>query len=42
MKEFYSGLRSLGKAEALRAAQLSVKEKYNHPYFWAAFVLSGD
>ena len=31
-----------GKAEALRAAQKEVRNKYPHPYYWAAFVLTGD
>jgi CHAT domain-containing protein len=42
MNEFYRNLKSLGKSQALRSAQLSVKEKFDHPYFWAAFILSGD
>lgn len=30
------------KAEALQAAQREVRTKYPHPYYWAAFVLTGD
>lgn len=45
MNEFYSQL-SAGKekGEALRLAQetLSRNSRYNHPYFWSAFVLYGD
>ena len=29
------------KREALHSAQLSVKQKYPHPYYWAAFQLTG-
>ena len=32
----------MGKAAALRQAQLDIREDYPHPYYWAAFVLSGD
>lgn len=46
MQEFYHQLTDLkvSKAEALRQAQLSLLEKplYQHPYFWASFVLIGN
>lgn len=46
MKEFYQQLNNpkLSKAEALRQAQLKimVNPLYQHPYFWAAFVLVGN
>jgi CHAT domain-containing protein len=43
MERFYTQLRNgLGKAEALRQAQLEVRAEYPHPYYWAAFVLSGN
>lgn len=43
MKQFYTHLRNgLGKAEALRQAQLEVRAEYPNPYYWAAFVLSGS
>jgi len=43
MEHFYTHLRQgVGKAEALRQAQLDVREEYPHPYYWSAFVLSGD
>ncbi|OUL34818.1 hypothetical protein BV372_13105 [Nostoc sp. T09] len=46
MKEFYQQLSNpkLSKAEALRQAQLKIKANpaYEHPYFWAAFVLVGN
>ena len=32
----------MGKAEAIRQAQIDVREQYPHPYYWAAFVLTGD
>ena len=30
-----------GRAAALRAAQLELKERNPHPYYWAPFVLIG-
>ena len=46
MVEFYHQLSNskLNKAEALRAAQLSLLQDslYNHPYFWASFILVGN
>ncbi|NER25624.1 MAG: CHAT domain-containing protein [Symploca sp. SIO1C2] len=51
--EFYANLRRPGvsKAEALRAAQRTlieakkreeIKDKYDHPYYWAPFILIGN
>jgi CHAT domain-containing protein len=43
MERFYTHLRSgMTKAEALRQAQMDVRAEYPHPYYWAAFVLTGD
>jgi CHAT domain-containing protein len=42
MVKFYQLLPSLGKSEALRQAQLAVKAKYPHPFYWAAFQLAGN
>ncbi len=45
MVEFYKGLKEgKTKAEAIRLAQcrLLAQEKYNHPFFWAPFILIGD
>jgi CHAT domain-containing protein/tetratricopeptide (TPR) repeat protein len=43
MKSFYIHLKNgMGKAEALRAAQADTRKKYPNPYYWAAFVLTGD
>ncbi|NET56112.1 MAG: CHAT domain-containing protein [Symploca sp. SIO2E6] len=48
MSEFYYQLtqtnRPITKAEALRQAQLTLLHNslYNHPYFWASFVLVGN
>ncbi|PHM07791.1 hypothetical protein CK516_24800 [Nostoc sp. 'Peltigera malacea cyanobiont' DB3992] len=45
MSKFYKELRKgIPKAEALRQAQLSLLSNpdYNHPYYWAAFVLVGS
>lgn len=41
MVSFYSGLRTLDKREALRQAQLAVKKSRPHPFYWAAFILTG-
>jgi len=43
MERFYTHLRAgLSKGEALRQAQIDVRDEYPHPYYWAAFVLTGD
>jgi len=43
MTRFHRRLRAgQTKAEALRLAQLEVRERYPDPYFWAAFTLAGD
>jgi len=41
MQSFYANLRQKDKRSALRAAQLTTKKQYNHPYYWAAFQLTG-
>jgi CHAT domain-containing protein/Tfp pilus assembly protein PilF len=43
MEGFYKHLREgMGKAQALQAAQNEIRQEYPHPYYWAAFVLTGD
>ena len=43
MKQFYSHWQQgMNKAEALQQAQKDLRETYPHPYFWAAFSLTGD
>jgi len=42
MVNFYTNLSKMSKDEALRQAQLKVKEQYSHPYYWAAFLLTGS
>ena len=42
MVNFYINLPKMSKDEALRQAQLKVKNKYPHPYYWAAFLLTGS
>ncbi len=41
MADFYSNLKHKDKREALRAAQLSGLAKYQHPFYWASFQLTG-
>jgi CHAT domain-containing protein len=43
MQAFYQNLRAgRGKGEALRQAQLATLAKYPHPYYWAAYQLTGE
>ncbi|HXU38170.1 MAG TPA: tetratricopeptide repeat protein [Blastocatellia bacterium] len=43
MKSFYGHLtQGMSKAEALQAAQTETRKRYPDPYYWAAFVLTGD
>jgi CHAT domain-containing protein len=43
MVDFYKKLSSgKGRAEALREAQLAIKEKYPNPYYWGAFICQGN
>lgn len=43
MTSFYSYWKQgMSKAAALRAAQMTTRKRYPHPYYWAAFVLTGD
>ena len=42
MAMWYEHLRKgVGRAAALRNAQLALKERWSHPYYWAPFVLIG-
>jgi CHAT domain-containing protein len=42
MTRFYDELGSGDRRAALRAAQLATREKFPHPFFWAAFQLTGN
>lgn len=42
MTRFYGELDKTSKTEALRTAQLGVKAKFPHPFYWAAFQLTGN
>jgi len=42
MTRFYSEMKKTNKRDALRDAQLETKKKYPHPYYWAAFQLTGS
>jgi len=41
MTSFYGNLRKMPKADALRQAQLETKKRYQHPFYWSAFQLTG-
>jgi CHAT domain-containing protein len=42
MREFYARLGTESKAQALRSAQLAVRARYPHPFYWAPFLIIGD
>jgi CHAT domain-containing protein len=43
MQAFYESLREgQAKGEALRQAQLAILQRYPHPYYWAAYQLTGE
>ncbi|MBJ6749157.1 CHAT domain-containing protein [Geomonas anaerohicana] len=42
MKQFYRDYSRNDKAQALRLAMLHVRNRYPHPGYWGAFVLTGD
>ncbi|WP_297853455.1 CHAT domain-containing protein [Meiothermus sp.] len=43
MTTFYSNLRSgMSVAEALRKAQITLRQEYPNPYYWSAFTVTGD
>jgi CHAT domain-containing protein len=42
VKQFYRLYSAGNKAESLRRAMLHVKNRYPHPGYWGAFILSGD
>lgn len=42
MQSFYLNLQSMSKRSALTEAILSTKQTYQHPYYWAAFQLTGS
>ena len=41
MLAFYDNLSSMSKEEALRQAQINTRAAFPHPYYWAAFQLTG-
>ena len=43
MERFYRGLKAGDvPAVALRAAMLEIRQQYDHPFFWAPFLVTGD
>jgi len=41
MTQMYQNLRTHSVDDALRMAQASTRANYPHPYYWAAFYLTG-
>jgi CHAT domain-containing protein len=41
MQGFYRNLLSMNKQDALRQAQIATRKSFPHPFFWAAFQLTG-
>jgi len=41
MEEFYKGMPAKPAAEALRQAQMSIRSRYPHPFYWASFTTFG-
>jgi CHAT domain-containing protein len=42
MREFYSSLRTTKKSAALGEAQLKIMKEFPAPFYWAAFILTGE
>lgn len=42
IQAFYRNLAGMDKLEALREAQLATRRSFAHPFFWAAFQLTGE
>ena len=42
MQLFYKNMKNTTKRSSLRSAQLTIKKNYKHPYYWAAFQLTGS
>ena len=42
MKHFYRFYTRAGKADSLRQAQVTIRQQFAHPSYWAGFVLTGD
>ncbi|PKN26886.1 MAG: hypothetical protein CVU64_16920 [Deltaproteobacteria bacterium HGW-Deltaproteobacteria-21] len=41
MRTFYENLTNMSKDKALSEAQIRIRKSFPHPYFWAAFQLTG-
>lgn len=42
MQSFYTNMKRQDKRSSLRMAQLNIKKSRQHPYYWAAFQLTGS
>jgi CHAT domain-containing protein len=42
MIQYYRVIKKHGLRVALRKAQIAIRDSYTHPYYWAAFQLTGN
>lgn len=42
IRRYYANLATMKKAEALRQAQLQTRKEFPHPFYWAAYTLTGE
>lgn len=42
MERFYQNMKKMDKESALREAQIDTRQVFPHPYYWAAFQLTGQ
>lgn len=42
IRSYYAHLKTMKKSDALRHAQLQTMKEFSHPFFWAAYTLTGE
>lgn len=42
IRSYYAHLKTMKKSDALRHAQLQTMKEFTHPFFWAAYTLTGE